>query len=66
MKKNFNEINPELKSGDFIMLLHMDGESLSSGTKGVVKDKMPQPIQRPTDSGYGYKVFWYDKEGNDI
>lgn len=66
MKKNFNEINPELKSGDFIMLLHMDGESLSSGTKGVVKEKILQPIQRPTDSGYGYKVHWYDKEGNII
>jgi hypothetical protein len=66
MKKNFNEINPELKSGDFIMLLHMDGESLSSGTKGVVKYKKPQPRQRPTDSGYGYKVDWYDKEGNII
>jgi hypothetical protein len=66
MKKNFKEINPELKEGDFIMLLHMDGEFLSVGTKGVVKEKIPQPKQRPTDSGYGYKVNWYDKEGNII
>lgn len=66
MKKNFKEINPELKNGDFIMLLHMDGEFLSVGTKGLVGNKIPQPRQRPTDPGYGYEVKWYDTEGNII
>ena len=66
MKKNFKEINPELKEGDVVFLLHMDGESVPIGSRGVVKDKIPQPKQRSTDSGYGYKVFWYDKEGNII
>ena len=66
MKKNFKEINPELKEGDVVFLLHMDGESVPIGSRGVVKEKIPQPKQRATDSGYGYKVFWYDKEGNII
>ena len=66
MKKNFKEINPELKEGDVVFLLHMDGESVPIGSRGIVKGKIPQPKQRSTDSGYGYKVFWYDKEGNII
>ena len=66
MKKNFKEINPELKEGDVVFLLHMDGESVPIGSRGFVKAKIPQPKQRSTDSGYGYKVFWYDKEGNII
>lgn len=66
MKKNFKEINPELKKGDVIFLLHMDGESVPTGTRGFVIKKIPQPKQRSTDSGYGYKVNWYDKEGNII
>lgn len=66
MKKNFKEINPELKEGDVVFLLHMDGESVPIGSRGIVKAKIPQPKQRSTDSGYGYKVFWYDKEGNII
>ena len=66
MKKNFKEINPELKEGDVVFLLHMDGESVPIGSRGFVKAKIPQPKQRSTDSGYGYKVDWYDKEGNII
>ena len=67
MEKNFNEINPELKNGDFIMLLHMDGEeSLSVGAKGIVGDKIPQPKFKSTDPGYGYEVKWYDEDGKII
>jgi hypothetical protein len=29
-------LNPKVKPGDTIMLLHMDGEMLSPGTKGIV------------------------------
>jgi hypothetical protein len=62
MKKNFNEFNPELKEGDVIMLLHMDGESLPVGSRGVVKGKVNQPRFKSTDPGYGYDVEWYDRK----
>jgi hypothetical protein len=60
MKKNFKEINPELKKGDVVMLLHMEGESVPVGSRGFVVKKIVQPKYIPTDSGYGYKVEWYD------
>ena len=62
MKKNFNEFNPELKKGDVIILLHMDGESLPVGSRGIVKKKVIQPRFKSTDPGYGYDVEWYDSE----
>ena len=31
-----NKLNPELKEGDRIVLVHMDGESLGAGIKGKV------------------------------
>ena len=43
MKKNFKEINPELKKGDVVILLHMDGESVPIGSRGFVIEKIPQP-----------------------
>jgi hypothetical protein len=66
MKKNFKEINPELKKGDVVILLHMDGESVPIGSRGFVIEKIPQPRQRSTDSGYGYKVEWYDIDTNKL
>ena len=66
MKKNFNEINPELKKGDVVMLLHMEGESVPVGSRGFVVEKIVQPKFKPKDSGYGYKVEWHDKKGNII
>jgi hypothetical protein len=60
MKKNFKEINPELKKGDVVMLLHMEGESVPVGSRGFVLKKIVQPKYIPTDSGYGYSVNWYD------
>lgn len=62
MKKNFNELNPELKEGDVIELLHMYGESLPVGSLGVVTGISPQPRQKPTDFGYRYDVKWYSRE----
>ena len=66
MKKNFKEINPELKKGDVVILLHMDGESVPIGSRGFVIEKIPQPRQKSTDSGYGYKVEWYDIDTNKL
>ena len=43
MKKNFKEINPELKKGDVVMLLHMEGESVPVGSRGFVLKKIVQP-----------------------
>ena len=64
MKKNFKEINPELKEGDVVFLLHMEGESMSIGSRGIVKGKIDQPKFISTDPGYGYAVEWYDRDTN--
>jgi hypothetical protein len=64
MEKNFKEINPELKGGDVIMLLHMEGEPIPTGSLGIVKGKIDQPRFSSTDPGYGYAVEWYDKDTN--
>lgn len=71
MGKNLNEINPELKPGDRIIIIYMDGESSETGlefgsTKGKVIEKINQPKFTPSDPGYGYKVEWYDNDGKVI
>ena len=53
--------NPELKEGDKIVLIHMDGESLDPGTKGTVIGIEKVPKFAPSDLGYAYKVDWYDE-----
>lgn len=65
-EKNLNEINPQLKKDDRIILLHMDGEDVPVGSKGVVKKIINQPKQRPSDPGYGYAVEWFDPETNEM
>ena len=66
MKKNFKEINPELKKGDVVMLLHMEGESVPVGSRGFVVEKIVQPKFRPKDPGYGYAVEWFDLKTNEM
>jgi len=63
-KQNLNEPNPNLKEGDRIILIHMDGEEISIGSKGIVVGINGQPRFRPTDSGMGYWVEFYDPEDN--
>ena len=47
MKKNFKEINPELKKGDVVMLLHMEGETgVPPGTTGVVSNVGRDPFEK--------------------
>lgn len=73
MGKNLNEINPELKPGDRIIVIYMQGESYDStggiefgATRGKVIKKINQPKFKPSDPGYGYYVEWFNDEGEII
>jgi hypothetical protein len=68
MKKNINQLNPNLEVGDRIILVHMDDEyDLPFGEqKGIVKGIVNTPKFSSSDSGYGYKVEWLDNDGNII
>ena len=41
------EPNPKLKEGDRIILIHMDGEEIPIGSKGIVVGINGQPRFRP-------------------
>ena len=64
--KNFKQINPELKTGDRIMLLHMNDEDIPPGTKGKVIRIMVTPKFTKDDLGFMYDMEWYGDEGNVI
>jgi hypothetical protein len=53
--------NPELKEGDHIVLIYMPGESIDTGTKGIVKG-----IEKTPSFGgsidYQYRVEWLDDD----
>lgn len=57
--------NPELKEGDHIVLIYMPGESIDTGTKGIVKgiDKTPS-FGGSTD--FQYRVEWLDDDNKVI
>jgi hypothetical protein len=55
-----NKINPKLKEGDRIVLVHMDGESLGTGIKGKVTKIEQTPKFSSSDLGFQYAVEWYD------
>jgi len=57
-----SKLNPELKKGDRIILVHMDGESLGTGIKGEVTGISQTPSFGGKDS-YQYNVRWFDEEG---
>ncbi len=57
-----SKLNPELKTGDRIILVHMDGESLGTGIKGEVTGISQTPSFGGKDS-YQYNVRWFDEEG---
>jgi hypothetical protein len=59
-----NKINPKLKEGDRIVLVHMDGESLGTGIKGKVTKIEQTPKFSSSDLGFQYAVEWYD-DGDD-
>jgi hypothetical protein len=58
-----SKLNPELKTGDRIILVHMDGESLGTGIKGEVTGISQTPSFGGQNS-YQYNVRWFDEEGN--
>lgn len=60
-----SKINPELKTGDRIILIHMDGETLGTGIKGEVLGISKTPSFGGKDS-FQYNVRWFDDEGNQI
>jgi hypothetical protein len=64
--KNFKQINPELKTGDRIMLLHMNDEDIPPGTKGKVIKIANTPKFTKDDLGFMYDMEWYGDEGNVI
>ena len=57
-----NKINPKLKEGDRIILVHMDGESLGTGIKGKVTKVEQTPKFTSNDIGFQYAVEWYDED----
>lgn len=61
-----NKINPKLKEGDRIILVHMDGESLGTGIKGKVTKVEQTPKFTSNDIGFQYAVEWYDEDDNVI
>lgn len=58
-----SKLNPELKKGDRIVLVYMDGETLGTGIKGEVTGISQTPSFGGKDS-YQYNVRWFDEEGN--
>jgi hypothetical protein len=66
MGKNLKKINPELESGDRIILLYMEDESIGVGTKGKVLGKENVPKFSKNDLGYQYRMEWYDEDGKVI
>ena len=63
-KRNLNDPNPELKEGDRIILIYMYGEDVSPLSKGIVVGLNNQPKFKPSDSGIGYWVEFYDPDDN--
>jgi hypothetical protein len=61
-----SKLNPELKKGDRIVLVYMDGETLGPGTKGEVLEIGNAPKFSPKDLGYMYNVQWFDEDGKPI
>lgn len=63
-KRNLNEPNPKLNVGDRIILIYMYGEDVPPMSKGIVVGLNNQPKFKPSDSGYGYWVEFYDQDTN--
>jgi hypothetical protein len=57
--------NPELKKGDRIILVHMQGEDIDTGTKGEVLGVENSPSFGGF-SGIQYRVNWFDDDNKVI
>jgi hypothetical protein len=58
-------MKPTLKTGDRIFLIEMYGENLAL-LKGKVLGIENMPKEKPEDSGFRYKMEWYDDDGKVI
>jgi hypothetical protein len=56
-------LNPVLKIGDRIHLLHMEGERLYD-IEGIVTGTKVVPKGNGSESGFMYTVDWYDEDEN--
>jgi hypothetical protein len=65
-KRNLNETNPKLNIGDHIILIYMFGDDVPILSKGIVTGINNQPKFKPTDSGMGYWVEFYDSDTNEF
>lgn len=65
-KRNLNTPNPKLKKDDRIVLIYMNGEDVPIMSKGIVVGLNNQPRFKPTDSGMGYWVEFYDPDTNEF
>ena len=66
MKKDLKEINPKLKIGDRVILIHMSDYSVPIGYKGLVRGITPLPKFSKNDPDFGYLMKWFDDEGKQI
>jgi hypothetical protein len=57
--------NAELKVGDRVWLIHMQGEPLYD-IEGVVTEIVKVPKRDIEDSGIMYKMKWFDKDNDQI
>jgi|LauGreDrversion4_2_1035121.scaffolds.fasta_scaffold504557_1 hypothetical protein len=57
--------NAELKVGDRVWLIHMQGEPLYD-IEGVVTEIVKVPKRDIEDSGIMYKMKWFDKDNDEI
>jgi len=66
MKKDLKEINPELKIGDRVILIHMNDYSVPIGSKGLVTGITPLPKYSKNDPDFGYLMRWFDENEKQI
>ena len=66
MKKDFKEINPKLKIGDRVILIHMSDYSVPIGSKGLVRKITPLPKHSKNDPDFGYVMKWFDENEKQI
>jgi hypothetical protein len=57
--------NAELKVGDRVWLIHMQGEPLYD-IEGVVTEIVKVPKRDIEDSGIMYKMKWFDKDNDEF
>lgn len=55
--------NQDLKIGDRVLLLHMEGEDLYD-IEGIVTGTKIVPREKGSESGFMYTINWFDEDEN--